>query len=108
MQVDVSGCEVSLGHALSPAALHHAQVDVGSVDTAKFDDAYFKPTEKKEKKKGEAEFFQVRVILDSCGRREFAGASSGLQRTRTANHSKPHQAMLAVGQRDSSSRTAER
>jgi large subunit ribosomal protein L6e len=35
------------------------KVDVGSVDTAKFDDAYFKPTEKKDKKKGEAEFFQT-------------------------------------------------
>lgn len=29
------------------------------MDVAKFDDAYFKPTEKKDKKKGEAEFFQV-------------------------------------------------
>lgn len=41
------------------------QVDVGSVDTAKFDDAYFKPTEKKEKKKGEAEFFQVSRVASS-------------------------------------------
>ena len=41
-------------------ALHDvAQVEIGSVDVAKFDDAYFKPTEKKDKKKGEAEFFQV-------------------------------------------------
>lgn len=40
-----------------------AQVDVGSVDAAKFDDAYFKPTEKKDKKKGEAEFFQVGTAL---------------------------------------------
>ena len=29
------------------------------MDAAKFDDAYFKPTEKKDKKKGEAVFFQV-------------------------------------------------
>jgi large subunit ribosomal protein L6e len=35
------------------------KVDVGSVDATKFGDAYFKPTEKKEKKKGEKEFFQA-------------------------------------------------
>ena len=33
------------------------QLDVSGVDVAKFDDAYFKPTEKKEKGKGEKEFF---------------------------------------------------
>lgn len=39
-----------------------AQVDLGSVDVAKFDDSHFKATEKKEKKKGEKEFFQVRGL----------------------------------------------
>ena len=36
------------------------------MDAAKFDDAYFKPTEKKDKKKGEAEFFQVGLGLAGC------------------------------------------
>jgi hypothetical protein len=50
------------------------------VDVAKFDDAYFKPTEKKDKKKGEAEFFQVgsgcsRVLVRaSCCRCSGRGA----------------------------------
>lgn len=43
-----------------------AQVDVSGVDAAKFDDAYFKPTEKKDKKKGEKEFFEVRFTTRAC------------------------------------------
>lgn len=35
------------------------KVEVGSADLSKFDDAYFKPTEKKVKKKGEKEFFET-------------------------------------------------
>ncbi|KAK9823946.1 hypothetical protein WJX72_006592 [[Myrmecia] bisecta] len=34
------------------------KVDVSNVDVSKFDDKYFKPTEKKQKKKGEQEFFE--------------------------------------------------
>ncbi len=34
------------------------------MDTSKFDDAYFKPTEKKEKGKGEKEFFGK--VLAGC------------------------------------------
>jgi hypothetical protein len=53
--------------AVAKHALHDvAQVEIGSVDVAKFDDAYFKPTEKKDKKKGEAEFFQVGSGLAGC------------------------------------------
>lgn len=35
------------------------KISVDSVDLQKFDDAYFKPTEKKVKKKGEKEFFET-------------------------------------------------
>jgi large subunit ribosomal protein L6e len=34
------------------------KVEIGNVDVSKFDDKYFKPTEKKQKKKGEKEFFE--------------------------------------------------
>ena len=34
------------------------KVSVDGADVSKFDDAYFKPTEKKVKKKGEKEFFE--------------------------------------------------
>ena len=35
------------------------KVNVEGADLGKFDDAYFKPTEKKVKKKGEKEFFET-------------------------------------------------
>ena len=35
------------------------KVDVGSIDVTKFEDAYFKATEKKTVKKGESDFFET-------------------------------------------------